>query len=218
VDGALPSQGRNDYEIKALEVKALELQYAQVSLLMHTFLEWRHKIMTRYAISVGGLGLAIKLVSGLTKHVKYQLIPMAAGAILSLLAAALDHVHQRILWETYQVGEEIESELNRVAGTRLSALTLFPRLQLLFRPTITPSDLLCPKDPTSARQPHKGPPTYKNSSCLTPEKPNYPDRGWILRLFRDRYGEIFTYRYLLQVFYLGATVAWLAGFVWVLCR
>lgn len=98
-------------ELDAATAQLLQLEYEQTTQLMFTFFEWRHKIITRYALSVAGIALAIKYVYERKLGAQWQMIPFAAGAAVSVVAALLDRVHQRIIDGCYANGLRLEKFL-----------------------------------------------------------------------------------------------------------
>jgi hypothetical protein len=112
----------------------LRQQFDAHAAMLHTFYEWRHKIMTRFAVSIAAVILGLRWAYGPDAGESalavetVRAVLLAIGAVLSLGAAILDVVNQRIINNCYQQGSRIEKLM------KVEDYGLFQSLAALFRP------------------------------------------------------------------------------------
>ena len=93
---------------------ALLQQHDQVVRMISDFYEWRHKILTRYAIVLAALGVAAGWVNRsirLEDRREVLLVLIGALVVASVVALLMDCATQNVLRELYDVGTSIEMRL-----------------------------------------------------------------------------------------------------------
>lgn len=93
------------------EPTTLLKQYEETGKLLNTFLDWRHKVMTRFFIALSAIFISIQWMYTNEVLKKFIFLPLLIGAIFSLVIACMDMVNQRILNTCYELGREIEEKL-----------------------------------------------------------------------------------------------------------
>ena len=88
----------------------LRVELGIVNELFHTFLEWRHKVMVRFAVAIGAVIVALSAIP--ERDNELRAVALATGAVFALVAWLLDRVNQRLLEEqVYKTGADVETEL-----------------------------------------------------------------------------------------------------------
>jgi hypothetical protein len=96
-----------------LSDKNLKLLYEENGRMLQTILEWRHKIMLRFFISVGALGFALKWLLENDSGLAFAWIPFFAAGLLALVSVAMDTANHTVVRDTFKVGSEIEKVLTK---------------------------------------------------------------------------------------------------------
>lgn len=99
-----------------IQEKRLHLLYSEAAEFARMFLEWRHKILSAYFLSSGGVLVMAKWFWESPLLRDYTFVPLILGAIFSIGLALMDHVNHGVLCTTYFVGRQLE---NRMQGEGL---------------------------------------------------------------------------------------------------
>lgn len=88
----------------------LSALYSENGSIARAIMEWRHKVITLYVLTVGAVGSA---VLWLQKNDALQNIPLLffLTAIVLCVLGLMDHTNARILGACYRVGDSIERAL-----------------------------------------------------------------------------------------------------------
>ncbi len=91
-------------------------QYEETGKLLHTFFEWRYKVMNRFFLAIAAIFIAVQWMFKDPELRSYIFIPLLLGSIFSIFTAYMDRVNQRIMNTCYKVGEATEHSLDLAAG------------------------------------------------------------------------------------------------------
>jgi hypothetical protein len=96
-----------------------ELEFEMTRNMLHEFLEWRHKVMTRYVVVIGALLAGIRWLYVDHAATVVKVLAFATGAGISVVAFRLDRVNQDVIEICYERGEEVEKQLGIAESARL---------------------------------------------------------------------------------------------------
>ena len=88
----------------------IDLVYKENGLIFREMLEWRHKIMLRYFVSIGVLGFAIQWLYSNPETRNYLFVVFVLASGLSVLCRYLDAANHTALTDCMAVGKAIEEE------------------------------------------------------------------------------------------------------------
>ena len=103
-----------------------QLHDALTKLLME-FYEWRHKIMTRFAVVMGALILTMRWLIEGRKPLYLKLVVLGFGAAFCVVMTLLDTINQSIIHICYERGKEAEKRMG------VSSFGMFQGLDVRFR-------------------------------------------------------------------------------------
>lgn len=86
------------------------LLYVENSKMLHTFFDWRHKVMSRFFIAISAVLFAAHTLAGSEWWLASAAL-LLVGAGVGAAAALMDNVNQRILQDCYVVGEGLERDM-----------------------------------------------------------------------------------------------------------
>lgn len=110
--------------------EALRQQLTLTWELVQTFFDWRHKVMTRFAVATAAVLLATRYLRDTDAGWKPKLLVHAIGFVVAIAALAMDRANQRVLYACYANGVALED--------RLRAPGVFHHLEQLFWPPANP--------------------------------------------------------------------------------
>lgn len=91
--------------------ESLRQQFGAIAELMHQFLEWRHRVMTRFVAVIGALGLSVRWLYDEDKPRFLKILALSATALFCAATAEMDRVNQTMLNISYKTGRAVEREL-----------------------------------------------------------------------------------------------------------
>lgn len=86
-------------------------QIGLTSDLLHTFLDWRHKVMTRFAVVVAAIIIGINHLYEVNAPDWLIVAAHLAGAGMSFSALLMDRTNQRVLHGCYRTGTSLEDSV-----------------------------------------------------------------------------------------------------------
>lgn len=99
-----------------LDYENVRLLYKENGEITRVYLEWRHKVMSRFFLTAAGILVIARWM--FENEILRSLIwvPFLLAAIFSLSTALMDNVNSRILGGCYKYGEELEQLLSTNSG------------------------------------------------------------------------------------------------------
>jgi hypothetical protein len=98
---------------------ALTIQYAEISKELQTFIDWRHNVLSRYAVIVGAIIVAANTFY--KAHPSGELLLKVglflSGVLCSMVAIGMDVRNTQIILHCYDAGCIVEDEMHRRYGT-----------------------------------------------------------------------------------------------------
>jgi len=89
----------------------VKMIYSENGLIFREMLEWRHKIMLRYFVSIGVLGFALKWLYETQETRPYIWVIFFLASLISVLCAYLDTANHTALKDCLEVGKKIECKV-----------------------------------------------------------------------------------------------------------
>ncbi len=90
--------------------------YAQTAKVAETFWEWRHKVMTRFFATTGGILLVAGWFYKDPRLKTWTFAPFLIGACLSMLSHLLDRVNTHVLRDCYRIAADLEGKMASGGG------------------------------------------------------------------------------------------------------
>jgi hypothetical protein len=112
---------------------SLRQQHDAFAKLLLEFYEWRHKIMTRFAVVIGALVVAVRSLTNDGGPPLLVVATLIAGAIFCGITTLMDRINQDIIELCYRHGREVELQLG------MDQVGLFHGLQKRFEKRPTPA-------------------------------------------------------------------------------
>lgn len=94
----------------------LRLLYKENGEITRVYLEWRHKVMSRFFLTTAGILFIARWMYENDALRPLIWVPFLLGAIFSFSTALMDNVNSRILGGCYRYGEKMEILLSSEAG------------------------------------------------------------------------------------------------------
>lgn len=94
-----------------LQEERVRLLYSETAAFARMFLEWRHKVLSAYFLSSGGILVIAKWFWESPLLRDYTFVPLILGAIFSIGLALMDYVNHGVLCTTYFVGRQLENRM-----------------------------------------------------------------------------------------------------------
>ena len=98
------------------EAENLRALYSENGRITQTYLEWRLKVISRYFISVIAMFALAKWLYDSDQMKQFLWIPLALGAIASLIFLFMNETISKVLSFVAIVGSDIEKKLSKTEG------------------------------------------------------------------------------------------------------
>jgi hypothetical protein len=96
--------------------KGAEIIYSQTAKVAEIFWEWRHKVITRFFATIGGVLLVAGWFYKEEPLRRWSFVPLVLGAAFAIVSHLLDRVNDHILLACYNLGSHLEEDAFRREG------------------------------------------------------------------------------------------------------
>ncbi len=104
------------------DIESLRSLYSETAQMARTFLEWRHKVISLYLLSISAIFIFSGWLHDHTELRRILFVPFLLGAAISCTLALMDRINQRVLFDCYRIGNDIETEMRMTKGAIYSAI------------------------------------------------------------------------------------------------
>ncbi len=105
----------------------LRVLYQENGLMCRIFLDWRHRVLLRYSVTLGALVLLTKWLFESPQCRPFVFAPAAIACIASFVFLLMDTCNKKLLSFCYSIGAELEGKLSEVRGFHSRVNEGYPR-------------------------------------------------------------------------------------------
>jgi hypothetical protein len=87
-----------------------EITYAQTAKVAEIFWEWRHKVITHFFATIGGVLFVAGWFYKEEQLRRWSFVPLLLGAAFAIVSHLLDRVNDHILLACYSLGSHLEQD------------------------------------------------------------------------------------------------------------